>query len=78
MDNIFIKRKKELGLSYSQIGDMLGVNRANAFTFISNPGRSGMETILKVAEILQIPESEAKTCWKEAKKEAFDKKIDSL
>ncbi len=84
MTNIFLDKKEELELSYSQIGLMFdpAVSRGAVNVFIRQPERSGKETIIRMAEALGIDEQEALDYWKLKKAEKFNiaaqRKIDSL
>ena len=84
MKNIFLEKKEELSLSYSQLGEMFEppVSRGAVNVFIRQPERSGKETIIRMADALGIDEQEAIEYWKLKKSEKFEnaakRKIASL
>jgi plasmid maintenance system antidote protein VapI len=77
MNNIFLERFKELGLTYTELGKKLGAHKATAFIYINNPARSGIEKSLEVGNILGFSEEEIKTFWTKIKQAASLEKIKS-
>lgn len=77
--NLFEKYKQQSGMSYTDIGkEMGGITRGTAFSYVTNPGRSTLLTMLDVGRVLNIPPEEVRDAWKEAKKKAINEKIDNI
>jgi len=61
--------KLQENMSYAKLAEQAGLGTDAAFRAIKYPWRTRIETIMKIAEVLNIPEDEAMQLWKAAKKE---------
>ena len=77
MDNIFVKRKEETGISYTEIGRLLGdKNRGTASSQMNMPWRISIEVALILGDILGIPEKEVRIFWKAERLKKFKEKLE--
>lgn len=78
--NIFHDAYKGSGMSYSEIGKLLSPvsGRASAYTYITNPGRATLLTMLDVGRVLGIDPEQTKSCWREHKIAYWTGKVDGV
>ena len=69
------KAKEKMGLSYSEIGALLGVDKGTAFSWVNDPGRASKEVVIRVAKVLNVPEDEAVEMWRAIKIERYTNKL---
>lgn len=68
-DNIFTQQKEKLGLSYSNLGEKVGVSKAYAHKMLEEPGRVTNLPLLKsLGKILNMSEADVESAWLEATK----------
>jgi hypothetical protein len=61
--------KLQANMSYARLAKLAGLGTDAAFRAVRYPWRTRIETIMKIAEVLNIPRDEATELWKVAKKE---------
>jgi transcriptional regulator with XRE-family HTH domain len=76
--NIFKQAKESKGLSYRDVGLLLGTKHHTPAIWINNPARAGIEGIKRLAAVLGVPEDKAVEFWKECKMEYQKKKYAAI
>ena len=64
-----------MGLSYAEIGGLLGVDKGTAYSWVNDPGRASKDVVKRVATVLNVPEDEAVAMWKEIRIERYSNKL---
>lgn len=72
---MFKEAKQKLGLSYTEVGRLLGVDKGTAFSWVNDPGRASKEVVINVAKVLNVPEEEAVNMWREIKIQRYTDKL---
>lgn len=72
---MFKEAKEKIGLSYAEIGGLLGVDKGTAFSWVNDPGRASKDVIIKVAKVLNVPEDLAVADWKQIKIKRYIDKL---
>lgn len=67
--NIFEERKAELGISYTDIANEIGLTRSGVCRIIRTPYRTSLNSLSRVGEILGIPFDVIKSEHEKAKED---------
>jgi len=67
--------KEKLGYSYQVLGNMLGVDKGTAFSWINNPARASKNIMRRVAEVLELDEDEVIQHWKELRIKRYTERL---
>lgn len=78
MSDLFEKKKEASGLTYEDIGKKAGIKggRPTVFRVIKKTGRCRIDTVQKVAKVLDIKEGDALVAWHEDRKDGKYKTSD--
>ena len=69
-----LQAKNETGVSFREIGRRLDMHFSNVWHACHSPGRLSLDSLLKVADYLGVPEEDAKRAWAEDRLKAQQEK----
>lgn len=82
MENLFLTKFKESGMTYPELGDLLNTAKSNAHIYINKPGRAKLLTMINVGSAIGMTAEEVKVEWKKHKlvnwEKIVDREIDSV